>query len=122
MASLRAAVSCECVFDDGRRKNRATLKVDTFDLPRRVGILKRRHRDRCRSCRTTPASDRGLFGRPRMSGLLEGFKFARVRTSGAEIALSYAGKGPPLLLMHGNPFTHVTWHKIAPRLTEEFTV
>jgi len=24
--------------------------------------------------------------------------------------------------MHGNPFTHVSWHKIAPRLAEEFTL
>ena len=24
--------------------------------------------------------------------------------------------------MHGNPFTHLSWHKIAPRLAEEFTV
>jgi len=27
-----------------------------------------------------------------------------------------------LLLLHGNPLTHVMWHKIAPRLAEEFTV
>ena len=29
---------------------------------------------------------------------------------------------PPLLLLHGNPLTHVSWHKIAPRLAEKFTV
>src|SRR5947199_3882883 len=58
----------------------------------------------------------------RMPQLLEGFTKTRIKTSGTEIVLSYAGKGPPLLLMHGNPFTHVTWHKIAPRLAEEFTV
>jgi len=57
-----------------------------------------------------------------MSELLPGFKQARVKTDGAEIALSYGGDGPPLLLMHGNPFTHVCWHKIAPRLAREFTV
>jgi haloacetate dehalogenase len=57
-----------------------------------------------------------------MSELLPGFRQARVKTSGAEIALSYGGDGPPLLLMHGNPFTHVCWHKIAPRLANEFTV
>ena len=57
-----------------------------------------------------------------MSELLEGFKSTRVKTSGAEIVVSYAGNGPPLLLIHGNPFTRVTWHKIAPRLAEEFTV
>ena len=33
-----------------------------------------------------------------------------------------AGSGPPLLLLHGNPLTHVSWHKIAPRLAEDFTV
>ena len=57
-----------------------------------------------------------------MSELLPGFRQARVKTSGAEIALSYGGDGPPLLLMHGNPFTHVCWHKIGPRLAREFTV
>jgi len=57
-----------------------------------------------------------------MSELLPGFSQARVKTDGAEIALSYGGDGPPLLLMHGNPFTHVCWHKIAPRLAREFTV
>ena len=57
-----------------------------------------------------------------MSDLLPGFQSARIKTSGAEIVLSHGGKGPPLLLMHGNPFTHLTWHKIAPRLAEKFTV
>jgi haloacetate dehalogenase len=32
------------------------------------------------------------------------------------------GDGFPLLLLHGYPQTHVTWHRIAPRLAEEFTV
>ncbi len=52
----------------------------------------------------------------------EGFARQRIQTSGAEIVTVHGGKGPPLLLMHGNPFTHVTWHKIAPRLAEEFSV
>ena len=34
----------------------------------------------------------------------------------------HGGKGPPLLLMHGNPFSHLSWQKFAPRLAEEFTV
>jgi haloacetate dehalogenase len=54
--------------------------------------------------------------------MLSGFKNERINVSGAEIVTAHAGKGPPLLLMHGNPFTHLTWHKIAPRLAEEFTV
>jgi len=52
----------------------------------------------------------------------EGFKRERIKTTGAEIVTVHGGKGPPLLLMHGNPFTHLSWHKIAPRLAEDFTV
>ena len=52
----------------------------------------------------------------------DGFERTRIKTSGAEIVTVHGGKGPPLLLMHGNPFTHLSWHKIAPRLAEDFTV
>jgi len=34
----------------------------------------------------------------------------------------WGGSGPPLLLLHGYPQTHVIWHKIAPQLAERFTV
>ncbi len=32
------------------------------------------------------------------------------------------GDGPPLLLLHGYPQTHVIWHKVAPLLADRFTV
>jgi len=32
------------------------------------------------------------------------------------------GNGPPLLLLHGYPQTHVIWHQVAPALAERFTV
>ncbi len=32
------------------------------------------------------------------------------------------GSGPPLLLIHGNPLTLSSWHKVAPSLAESFTV
>ncbi|WP_144143297.1 alpha/beta fold hydrolase [Paraburkholderia sp. BCC1884] len=54
--------------------------------------------------------------------MLENFKKSVIKTSGAEIVTVTAGKGPPLLLMHGNPFNHLSWHKIAPKLAEDFTV
>lgn len=54
--------------------------------------------------------------------MLEGFTHRTVDTKGVTINLRYGGSGPPLLLLHGNPLTHVMWHKIAPRLAEEFTV
>jgi len=46
----------------------------------------------------------------------------RIKTSGTEIYLRMGGAGPPLLLLHGYPQTHVIWHKIAPALAEHFTV
>ena len=33
-----------------------------------------------------------------------------------------AGSGPPLLLLHGFPQTHLMWHAVAPQLAERFTV
>ena len=53
---------------------------------------------------------------------MDGFKRTEVKTSGANIVTVHGGNGPPLLLMHGNPFTHLSWHKFAPRLAKEFTV
>lgn len=32
------------------------------------------------------------------------------------------GGGPPLLLLHGNPLTHLSWQRVAPRLARNFTV
>jgi len=32
------------------------------------------------------------------------------------------GSGPPLLLLHGYPQSHLEWHKIAPMLTKNYTV
>lgn len=54
--------------------------------------------------------------------MFEGFTRRRIETSGATINLVYGGEGPPLLLLHGYPQTHVLWHKIAPRLAQDFTV
>mgnify|MGYP003694148291 CR=1 FL=1 len=52
--------------------------------------------------------------------MFEGFTQTRIDTSGARINLRHGGSGPPLLLLHGNPLTHVMWHKIAPRLARAF--
>ncbi|CCF18433.1 Alpha/beta hydrolase fold [Pseudorhizobium banfieldiae] len=56
------------------------------------------------------------------SSLMDSFRHEMVKTSGAEIRVAIAGNGPPLLLIHGNPLTHVSWHKVAPALAKTFTV
>ena len=55
--------------------------------------------------------------------LFPGFAERRIRTvSGVEIYLRSGGSGPPLLLLHGYPQTHVAWHKIAPELARHCTL
>src|ERR687894_29089 len=56
------------------------------------------------------------------SSMFEGFERVRVETEGASINAVRGGEGPPLLLLHGSPQTHVMWHLVAPRLAEDFTV
>ncbi|MGV6872238.1 alpha/beta fold hydrolase [Pseudochelatococcus sp. B33] len=53
---------------------------------------------------------------------MRGFRYERVDTGGATINVAIGGEGPALLLLHGNPLTHVSWHRIAPKLAENFTV
>ncbi len=50
------------------------------------------------------------------------FTDAYIDTSGARIRVRHGGQGPPLLLLHGNPQTHVCWHKIADQLAEDYYV
>jgi haloacetate dehalogenase len=51
-----------------------------------------------------------------------GFKTFRVKTSGAEINGVIGGQGPPLLLLHGAPQSHVSWRLVAPKLAATRTV
>ena len=57
-----------------------------------------------------------------MTDFFPGFTQRTVETSGATINLVTGGSGPPLLLLHGYPQTHVMWRKVAPRLAQDFTV
>jgi haloacetate dehalogenase len=54
--------------------------------------------------------------------MMDGFKRSEIKTGGARIVTVTGGSGPPVLLMHGNPFTHLSWLKVAPALAREFTV
>jgi haloacetate dehalogenase len=50
------------------------------------------------------------------------FKATEVRTAEGSIFARVAGSGPPLLLLHGFPQTHVMWRGVAPRLVDRFSV
>lgn len=65
------------------------------------------------SCLTARGSSKFLQGFE-----LNDFEYA----DNIRIRYASAGSGPPLLLLHGHPQTHVTWRKIAPALAETFTV
>src|ERR1700722_5875124 len=54
--------------------------------------------------------------------LFPGFSSEYIKTTGATIRVVKKGSGPPLLLLHGHPETHVTWHKIASDLARNYTV
>jgi haloacetate dehalogenase len=54
--------------------------------------------------------------------LFPGFELARVDVGEATLRVRYGGDGPPLLLLHGHPQTHLMWHAVAPGLAERFTV
>jgi haloacetate dehalogenase len=54
--------------------------------------------------------------------LLPGFRVEKVKTSGATLHTVIGGKGPPLLLIHGAPLTHLSWFRVAPELAKRFTV
>jgi haloacetate dehalogenase len=56
------------------------------------------------------------------ASLLPGFTEQDIETSAVRIRTAVGGSGPPLLLLHGHPQTHLTWHKVAPALAERFTV
>ncbi len=59
---------------------------------------------------------------PEYPDLLPGFRWRDVAANGIKIRTATGGEGPPLLLLHGHPQTHLTWHKVAPQLAEHFSV
>jgi haloacetate dehalogenase len=59
---------------------------------------------------------------PARDGLFPGFRLLDLATPETTIRVRTGGSGPPLLLLHGYPQTHVMWHKVAPLLAHRFTL
>jgi haloacetate dehalogenase len=54
--------------------------------------------------------------------VFEGFELERVDVGEATLRVRRGGSGRAILLLHGHPRTHVTWHRVAPLLAERFSV
>ncbi|MEQ9638473.1 MAG: alpha/beta hydrolase [Alphaproteobacteria bacterium] len=53
---------------------------------------------------------------------IPGADYARVEVDGLGLNVATMGAGPPLLLLHGYPQTHLIWRKVAPELAQRFTL
>jgi haloacetate dehalogenase len=59
---------------------------------------------------------------PDLADLFPGFASEWIDTKLGRIFARVGGEGPPLLLLHGYPQTHVMWHRVAPALAKKFTL
>jgi haloacetate dehalogenase len=53
---------------------------------------------------------------------LDGFTLSQITVGAVSLRVRHGGDGPPLLLLHGYPETHLMWAGIAGELAREFTV
>lgn len=54
---------------------------------------------------------------------IDSFTHQRVRgADGVELAVAVGGSGPPVVLLHGFPQTHLMWRHVARELAADFTV
>jgi haloacetate dehalogenase len=54
--------------------------------------------------------------------MFDGFRLERVELGDVTLRVRHGGSGPAVVLLHGHPRTHTTWHAVAPRLASTFTV
>src|SRR3954447_13467792 len=67
--------------------------------------------------RAAPAFQAGV-----RSMAFEGFQLSQVDVGEASLRVRHGGSGPPLLLLHGYPETHMMWGQVAGDLAKDFTV
>jgi haloacetate dehalogenase len=54
--------------------------------------------------------------------MFDAFTLDHVDVGPVRLRVRYGGHGPPVVLLHGHPRTHVTWHRVAELLAGDFTV
>ena len=54
--------------------------------------------------------------------MFEGFVLETIDVPNASLRVRHGGSGSPVLLLHGHPRTHATWHRVAPILARSHTV
>src|SRR3978361_2299008 len=54
--------------------------------------------------------------------MFDGFALERIALNDVELRVRHGGHGSPVVLLHGHPRTHTTWHAVAPRLAERHFV
>ena len=54
--------------------------------------------------------------------MFDDFTLATVEVDGLPVRLRHGGEGSPVVLLHGHPRTHTTWHAVAPLLAHRHTV
>ena len=54
--------------------------------------------------------------------MFEGFETTEIDTGEVTILVRHGGSGSPVLLLHGHPRTHATWHRVAPLLVGDHAV
>lgn len=74
------------------------------------------------SLERTLTAQEGSASTPDTTKYFPGFKPFKVQTSGAVINGVIGGSGPPILLLHGAPQSHITWRLVAPKLAATRTV
>ena len=54
--------------------------------------------------------------------MFDGFQLDRVDVGDVTLRVRHGGEGEPVVLLHGHPRTHTTWHRVAPQLASSFFV
>ena len=54
--------------------------------------------------------------------MFEGFTLEYVDVGEVTLRVRHGGHGQPVVLLHGHPRTHTTWHRVAPQLAGSFFV